>query len=241
MKKGKTLKKWSRRDEKYLREHYADERTADIAVKLGRTANAVGQHARDLGIRKSASFMSACGLNACKSPKSVASRFKSGHTPHNKGRKHWQYMSREGVEQCRMTQFKPGLIPHNAHPVGYERINSNGYVLVKVSGKKRMVLKHRYVWEQHHGRIPSGMCILFRDGDKTNCDIDNLYMLSFSDCARNACNNESPEHRAARIRKAQAKRNESIRKDKMRIRWGLEPKTKIVKRWYEPERKQCVV
>ena len=39
-----------------------------------------------------------------------------------------------------------------------------------------------------------------------------------------------PDGNTAEI--ATARRNETIRKDKMRIRWGLEPKTKIVKKYY---------
>ena len=37
------------------------------------------------------------------------------------------------------------------------------------------------------------------------------------------------EKEAERLRKVHAKRNETIRKDYMRLRWGLEPKTKLVK------------
>lgn len=41
----------------------------------------------------------------------------------------------------------------------------------------------------------------------------------------------SPRRYKAMVRKAQAKRNETIRRDRIRIHWGLEPKTKLVKQW----------
>ena len=36
----------------------------------------------------------------------------------------------------------------------------------------------RVVWEEHNGPIPEGMCITFKNGDKTNCNIDNLMMVT---------------------------------------------------------------
>ena len=47
-----------------------------------------------------------------------------------------------------------------------------------------MVLKHRKVWEDHHGSIPKGHSIVFLDGDKTNYDISNLACLSKNEIAR---------------------------------------------------------
>lgn len=32
----------------------------------------------------------------------------------------------------------------------------------------------RYVWEQHHGKIPDGYSIVFLDGNRDNCSIENL-------------------------------------------------------------------
>ncbi|MEN3369982.1 MAG: hypothetical protein V7609_2125 [Verrucomicrobiota bacterium] len=39
-------------------------------------------------------------------------------------------------------------------------------------------LLHRLVWIEHHGPIPDGHQIMFRDGDRTNCAIENLYCAS---------------------------------------------------------------
>lgn len=87
-------------------------------------------------------------------------------------------MSIGGVE----TRFKKGHRPHNWVPIGTERINSDGYVEVKVQdGKcqKNWKGKHILIWEQHHGRpVPPGYAVIFGDGNNRNFDPDNLILVS---------------------------------------------------------------
>lgn len=52
----------------------------------------------------------------------LTGRFEKGHVPANKG-KHPPTVGRMAE-----TQFKKGHLPHNTKPIGYERINKNGYV-----------------------------------------------------------------------------------------------------------------
>jgi hypothetical protein len=51
-------------------------------------------------------------------------------------------------------------------------------------------LLHRIVWIEHHGPIPPGHQVMFRDRDRTNCAIDNLYCASRKAAAtgRPSCN-----------------------------------------------------
>ena len=37
---------------------------------------------------------------------------------------------------------------------------------------------HRWVWEQEHGPIPEGFRVYFLDGDRRNCRIENLELVS---------------------------------------------------------------
>lgn len=61
-------------------------------------------------------------------------------------------------------------------PVGTERLDKDGYVRVIVApGKER--LKHHVVWEQAHEKVKRDEVLLFLDGDRTNCDIDNLMLM----------------------------------------------------------------
>ena len=62
-------------------------------------------------------------------------RFKKGQVPWNKGIK-----NSTGHSESR---WKKGNIPHTARPVGYERINKDGHIEIKVEGHRQMVYKHR--------------------------------------------------------------------------------------------------
>lgn len=62
-------------------------------------------------------------------------------------------------------------------PVGTERIDKDGYVRVMVQeGVER--LKHYIVWEEATGKkAGKDECIIFLNGDRTDCRIENLYCL----------------------------------------------------------------
>ncbi|MCH4010575.1 MAG: HNH endonuclease [Furfurilactobacillus sp.] len=69
-----------------------------------------------------------------------------------------------------------GLLRYRV-PVGTETVHKDGYVWVKVS-PGHWVNKQLIVWEKANGPIPKGMKIIFADGDRTNCELDNLIMVS---------------------------------------------------------------
>lgn len=99
--------------------------------------------------------------------------YKKGHRPFNKGQK----MPEHVYERANGTMFKPGQVPHNVKPIGYERIDKkDGFIYIKTADHKPMTLKSRYLWELHHGPIPKSMVIRYKDGNKLNCTIDNLYI-----------------------------------------------------------------
>ena len=105
---------------------------------------------------------------------------KKGNVPVNKGKRQSEYMTAEAIERTKATRFKKGQIPATAAPVGFERLTKDGYILIKVPEHRKLVLKHRYVWEKTHGKIPKGCNIQFKDKNPLNCTIDNLYMISRS-------------------------------------------------------------
>lgn len=105
--------------------------------------------------------------------------FKKGHVPHNKGKRC------PTVGRMAETQFKKGHLPHNTRTVGYERTSKDGYVEVRCEMKKdrnvgdnNFVLKHRLVWEQANGPIPENHIVIFLDGNKQNCTLENLALIS---------------------------------------------------------------
>lgn len=225
---------WTRRQVAYLKRHYADTALGVLMEHTQHSQKAIYAKVRALGLRKSQAFRQAFGHRVSASPKSQACRFSKGHVPANKGKRETEFRSREAIERCAATRFKKGDRPHNTRPVGYEcfrRQKSKGYVYIKVRDGEPMVLKHRWVWEQAHGEIPEGYNVTFRDGDSRNCELDNLELVSREEAGRRQIRSETPGQRAARCEKACEMRRRMIRRDKARIHFGLEPKSKLVKRW----------
>jgi hypothetical protein len=168
---------WTPAEDAYLREHYANAFTRDIAAHLGRSMSSVYGRAELLGIKKSEAFLVASVRRFGQTDKNKATRFKPGHEPYNKGKRMNEYLSPEKLAKCKQTCFRPGHIPANARPIGSERITEDGCIEVKVARAKWMY-KHRLEWEKHHGAIPAGCNIQFKDGNQANWHIDNLYMIA---------------------------------------------------------------
>lgn len=109
---------------------------------------------------------------------SIKSKYnlKSGiKTPVNKGKKQEEYMTKEQIEKCKKTQFKKGH-SLNEKPIGTEKIK-NGFVYIKIA-PKTWKPKHFWVWEQTHEKIKENQCLMFLDGNKLNCSLENLKLIS---------------------------------------------------------------
>lgn len=112
--------------------------------------------------------------------------FTKGHVPANKGKT----MPKHVYDKAAPTMFKPGQKPPNTLPVGTEKMLADGYIWIKINDapctKKQTnwIQKHRHVWMQHNGPIPKGQMVTFLDGDRTNCEIENLALISKAENAR---------------------------------------------------------
>ena len=223
---------WTDEHVAILYEHYADMPIEQLITLTGHDQRSIWNKTHQLGLRKSKAFLAEVGRHCAQHPNAIAHQFRKGQEPANKGKRIEEFMSEEGIEASSRTRFKKGQKPHNTKPIGHERIDpKDGYIYVKVSDDLPMQLKHRYVWEQANGEVPEGYVVAFRDGNRQNCDLSNLYLLSREDNARRRVSEETPEARKARVAKATATRNKSIRRDKIRLHWGMEPIGKLVKRW----------
>lgn len=106
--------------------------------------------------------------------------FDKGHTSWNEGTK--------GLMKKNKTSFKKGDVPGNIKPIGHERIcKKDGYIIIKTSANNPHTgykgfyrAKHIVNWEAQNGPVPDGMILRFIDGDKTNCEPDNLEVINKS-------------------------------------------------------------
>lgn len=141
--------------------------------KTGEIAEAVSEH---FGIEFSASQCRAYKKNH-NITSGLDCRFRKGKEPANKGKK----MSPEQYEKCRATMFHKGNVPTNRMEIGECTHTTNGYLVRKVQEHgawwERFELVHRAVWEKHNGPIPEGKMVSFLDGDKDNCEIENLVLI----------------------------------------------------------------
>ena len=165
---------WTDEIKKYILDNYNGVGPSEMVVKVSEKFN--------VNMTKSLmkGFYSRNHLNS-----GITGYFEKGQTPKNKGKKQSEYMTQEAIERTKATRFKPGGLPPNTKPIGYERITKDGYIEVKIKMRPSRTdcndnfkAKHILVWEQHNGPVPKGMCIRFLDGNKQNCSIDNLELVT---------------------------------------------------------------
>jgi len=97
----------------------------------------------------------------------VNSRFKTSYT----------------TEQIRYARKNHVKLPKKRFPLLTETIDNQGYINIKVSNssnitKENWKRKHIWVWEKANGKIPKGYIVIFLDGCKTNCVLENLALVS---------------------------------------------------------------
>ena len=102
----------------------------------------------------------------------LTGKFEKGHEPANKGRKGWC------PPGCEVTQFKPGNVPQNKHPVGTVLERPDGYLWRKIGeGAREWKQEHILRWEEKNVPIPDGYRLTFLDGDRHNIDLSNLKLI----------------------------------------------------------------
>lgn len=169
-------RKWTEEELNIVREMYPNLFAWEIAKIIDRTPSQIQNKAFSLGVKASDEKIRRSGVIGANSPKAIAHQFKKGQTSVNKGKK----MSAEMYAKCSRTMFKKGNVSANWKPKGTERMTEDGYIEVKIADKglRMWRLKHRLVWEEANGKIPDGYNICFKNGDKTDCRLENLEIKS---------------------------------------------------------------
>lgn len=182
-------RKWNANELQLLRDLWPNTPTEEIAAIIGRKGAYCWKKAKDLGLQRSAEFIEQQKKMFADTLRlhGEKSRFKKGNVSHNKGKKWADFMPEESQERSRKTQFPKRNVPLNWKPIGWERKTRDGYIEVKVRdeyGEKRVKnfeLKHRLLWEQINGPVPKGMMVKFKDGNKENIVIENLFLASMGE------------------------------------------------------------
>ncbi|MGH8373260.1 MAG: HNH endonuclease signature motif containing protein [Gammaproteobacteria bacterium] len=199
LRKVKQRKVWAPAELKKLRKLYPDTKTDKLVDIFGCSVRSIYRQAKTHGITKSAAYLATPDACRLRRGEHVGKQFwfPKGHVPANKG------LRRPGYARGRMreTQFKKGAKPQTWKPIGTEVVDAYGYLKRKVrDGMKPAVYNwdfvHRLLWTEHHGPVPKGHIVAFKDGNKTNIVIENLELRSHGQNMRhNSIHNLPPELR----------------------------------------------
>lgn len=181
---NKPKKTWSELETKLFFALYPCTKSEALSVLFGCTVKQIYSRAKNTNVKKSQWFKDSPMSSRLKRGDEVgkAHRFQPGNVPRNKGIKGMPSHPNQIP-----TQFKPGQRSKNWRPVGSTRIDSDGYVQIKMAeGKFKWKFLHRVVWERMNGPIGRDFVMSFIDGNKLNCKITNLTLITK---AQNAINN----------------------------------------------------
>ena len=161
---GKPSKQYPEEIRKFIIESYVSVGPKDMAELLNNTFGTSYTHTQLKG------YYANHKLNS-----GITGFYPKGHVPANKGKKgHHAPGSEKGW-------FQKGHIPVNHRQVGSERVDTDGYVWIKVKEPNVWYPKHKVIWEAENGNVPDGYVITFLDGNKENIQLDNLALITMAE------------------------------------------------------------
>lgn len=189
---------WTIEQEQIVKDLFSDTETKVIAEILGKTTSSVLCKSYQLKLKRSDAFLVAQKKMFADTLRreGAKTRYKKGNIPHSKGKKREEFMTAEGIEKVKATEFKKNRVPHNWVPIGFERISKDGYIEIKftdnygMDSAKNFDFKHRLIWIEKNGPIPFGMNVGFLDGDKRNFAIENLVLMNKAENLMKSCFSE---------------------------------------------------
>lgn len=197
----RTRQLWTPAELSLLAALYPELHTADVAALMGCTESRIYNAACSAKLRKSAEYLASDTAariqRGRQHPSMIATRFKAGLSPWNKGT-HFDSGGRSHE-----TRFQVGSKPHTTLPVGSHRISAGGALERKVgelcgAPHLRWHAVSRIVWEQANGPMPPGHIVVFKPGRRTTVlekiTLDAVECISRGEHARrNHPRSRSPE------------------------------------------------
>ena len=113
------------------------------------------------------------GENPLKKNRDVRGRFATGNT--------FGSTKKSDLPQV----FKEGHTPWNHKTNGAESLRKKGdkhYWYIKVDGK--WIIKHRWLWETTYGKPNPKLILAFKNGNTSDCRIENLELINRSECLK---------------------------------------------------------
>lgn len=95
----------------------------------------------------------------------------------------------DSIKKGKFIIYKDGTVRKETHLglMDYCPNLNNGYPMLRVDGKLRMF--SRVMWESFNGEIPAGNLISYKDGNKKNVSLDNLYLITRNKLSENTIKN----------------------------------------------------
>jgi hypothetical protein len=154
----------------YIRQHYATQTAKDIAAHLNIPISRVYRLAAAMGLKKPIEAIRQMSKDTYHLS-GIKTQFGKGHIPWNKG------IKTDGSKIPSHTKFQKGQMPKNYLPVGWSRIDADGYHWMKVNDPNVWKMIHVITWQNENGPVPDGKIVIFKDGNRSNLDIENLILV----------------------------------------------------------------
>lgn len=164
---SKTRCRWTAEKDQFLRDNYLSMPVKTMSVALGFSQSVAFSRMKKLGI---------VVPDAIKKERRMAGLNKGRGW--NKDKKQAEYMTSEMIAKTAKTRYKKGNIPHNTLNDGDLSLRSDGYVWIRIKLGVWELL-HRVIYSNHHQtKLTTQDNIIFKDGNRSNFDINNLEKIN---------------------------------------------------------------